>query len=290
MARRTRGLGYGAVRGAVTTHPPPLPELPDRERFGTSLARRFVLRGHMALIVAAVVLSGVVTSKVLLLLGVGSMRTRYGLAVAGAYLVFVGLVGLWLMYVRRCMAPTEERSSNLGASVGDLATLDIDIGAPARGDVVPQFVAGGGGSGGGGSSGSFAGVDAPGAGSSVSSAGTGGSHSGSSWSLDLDVDDGVLIVIAFLVFSAIVTVTAGWIIYDAPHMLGEAAFQFFLVSGLLRGRAAIRSGGWTGVVVRRTVLPFVIVAIGAVGFGHVAQKVCPGARTVVETLRTCVLP
>jgi hypothetical protein len=274
----------------VATPPPPLPDLLDRERFVTSLARRFVLRGHMALIVAAVVLSGVVTSKVLLLLGVGSMRTRYGLAVAAAYLVFVGLVGLWLMYFRRCMTPAEERSSNLGASVGDLATLDIDIGSPAGGDVGPQFVAGGGGSGGGGSSGSFAGVDAPGAGSSVSSAGTGGSHSGSSWSLDLDVDDGVLIVIAFLVFSAIVTVTAGWIIYDAPHMLGEAAFQFFLASGLLRGRAAIRSGGWTGVVVRRTVLPFVIVAIGALGFGHVAQKLCPGARTVVETLRLCVLP
>jgi hypothetical protein len=66
----------------------------DRERFTRELARRFVLRGHMVLILVAVALSGVVTSKLLLLLGLDSIRTRYGVAVAAAYLVFIALVGL----------------------------------------------------------------------------------------------------------------------------------------------------------------------------------------------------
>jgi len=69
----------------------------------------------------AVMLSGIVTSTLLLLLGLGSMQTRYGLAVVSAYVVFAALVGLWLRCVRRGMAvapgtPSERGSS--GSSIG----------------------------------------------------------------------------------------------------------------------------------------------------------------------------
>ena len=263
----------------------------DRERFTRELARRFVLRGHMVLILVAVALSGVVTSKLLLLLGLGSMRTRYGVAVAAAYLVFIALVGLWLMYVRRSMAaPSESARARSSSSVG---LLDFDIGAGAgtgSGPSVPRFSSGGGSFGGGGASGSYADAAVVARGSSRS-----GSRWGS-WGFDGDLDDGIWIVIAFIVFVSVIAVTGGFMIYDAPHMFGEAAFQFFLASGLFRSTRALKSGGWTaalqggwtGVVVRRTAIPFVIVAVAAVVFGHVVQKLCPEARSAIEAFRFCV--
>jgi hypothetical protein len=42
------------------------------------------------------------------------------------------------------------------------------------------------------------------------------------------------------------------------------------------------------VVVKRTVLPFVIVAVAAVVFGHVVARLCPEARSTIEAFRFCV--
>jgi len=257
----------------------------------------------MTLMLVAVILSGIVTSKLLLLLGVGSMQTRYGAAVIFAYLVFVALVWLWLMYIRRVMLPTVRTPSERGPSASSIGGFDFGSGSGSGVDV-PRFSSGGGSFGGGGASGSFTDADAGSvasqsniaASSARGSSSGSGSRSGSSWGFDLDLDDGVWILIAFVIFVSIVAVTAGWVIYDAPHMFGDAAFQFFLASGLLRGTKTLKaggwsgaiSGGWTGVVVRRTVIPFLIVAIAAVVFGHVAQTLCPDARSVVEAFRLCV--
>jgi hypothetical protein len=272
----------------------------DRERFGRELARRFVLRGHMMLLLLAVVLSGVVASKLLLLLGLGAMRIRYALAVIAAYLVFIGLVGLWLMYVRRVMFVAARTSSEHGSSSSSLSGFDFGSSGSGSGVDVPRFSSGGGSFGGGGASGSFADADVVSPSNVTASSVSGsssGSGSGSSWG-GFDLDDGIWIVIVFIVFVAVLAVAGGWVIYDAPHMFSEAAFQFFLASGLLRGTralkaggwAAVAAGGWKGIVVRRTVIPFLIVAIAAAAFGHIAQKLCPEARSVVDAFRFCVSP
>ena len=318
MRRRSRVLGYGRAPGNPTTRRDPAPAgpslpapsssvEPERERFVRELTRRFVLRWHMALILVTVMLSGIVASKLFLVSGVTSLALRYGLAVLAAYALFIALVKLWLVCVRFAMAgvtPTL-RSSSSGVS------FDVDPGSGSSGNWFSGFRGGGGRFGGGGASGSFSSADSQVApvssfssNASISSAGTGGSSgsggsSGGSWfrggggGFSLDLDDGFIIVVAFAIFVAVVAVAGGWVIYDAPHMFGEAAFQFFLASGLLRGARALRSegwaGGWTGVVIRRTVIPFLIVGAVAVGFGYVAQKHCPGAHTVVEVFRACVL-
>ena len=252
----------------------------------------------MALLLVAVILSGVVASKLLLLLGLGSMQTRYGLAVVLAYVVFVALVGLWLMYVRRVMFVASRTARERGSSSSSLGGFDFGSGSGSGVDV-PRFSSGGGTFGGGGASGSFSDADVASqsnvTASSVSGSGS-GSSSGSSWGFDIDLDDGIWIVIAFIAFVAILAVAGGWIIYDAPHMFGDAAFQFFLASGLLRGTKALKAGGWPavaagswkGVVVRRTVIPFLIVVIAAVVFGHIAQRLCPDARSVIDAFRLCV--
>lgn len=251
----------------------------------------------MALMLVAVVCSGVVASKLLLLLGVGSMRTRYGLAVVVAYVVFFALIGLWLEYVRRIMFGSRATHAQESSS-GSLLDLNVGSGSGSGSGVdVPRFSSGGGRFGGGGASGSFADADvASPTNVTASSAGRGGSGGGSSWGFDFDLDDGIWIVIAFLIFVAILALAGGWIIYDAPSMFGEAAFECFLASGLLRGTKALKGigwpavaiGGWQAVVARRTVIPFLIVAVAAVVFGHFAQQLCPGARSLIEALRLCV--
>jgi hypothetical protein len=185
--------------------------------------------------------------------------------------------------------------------IGNIELDFLPIGSGSGSGGGPSPVAPGGGTfGGGGASGTF---DDPGPGSVVSSTTSGGSSgrgsggkSGGSWGLGGDLDDGVWIVIAFIVFVAIVAVSAGWVIYDAPSMFGEAAFEFFLAAGLIRGARAWKMGGgndlvtagWTGVVLKRTAIPFLIVMIAAVTFGHVTQRLCPGARSVVQAFQFCV--
>ena len=247
----------------------------------------------MVLMLATVILSGIVVSKLLLLLGLGSMRTRYGLAVLVAYGVFFALVGLWLMYVRRMMFAARAAGQRTSSS----SLVDFDLGSGSGGGSgidVPRFSSGGGSFGGGGASGSFGDADVASQ-ANIAASSTSGSSSGS-WGFDLDLDDGIWIVIAFLVFVCILAVAGGWIIYDAPHMFGDAAFQCFLASGLLRGTRTLKAGGWVdvaaggwkGVVAKRTVIPFVLVAIAAVVFGHVAQRLCPEARSLIDAFRLCV--
>ena len=90
---RTRDSRYAAGE-AHFTH-----MLPTRaQRFKKRLIATFSLRFHMSLILAAVFASGVLASKGLLELGVHSLHLRYPLAVLGSYLVFLGLVRVWIWF------------------------------------------------------------------------------------------------------------------------------------------------------------------------------------------------
>jgi hypothetical protein len=57
--------------------------------------QRFVVRWHMSLILAGVVLAGVGASRALLALGVRSVPLRWLLVLVFGYLVFFVLVRLW---------------------------------------------------------------------------------------------------------------------------------------------------------------------------------------------------
>jgi len=53
----------------------------------------------MSLILMAVMASGVLLSKGLLALGLRALPLRYPVAILGSYLVFLGLVRIWIAYV-----------------------------------------------------------------------------------------------------------------------------------------------------------------------------------------------
>src|SRR5580693_6001306 len=90
------------------------------ERFKQRILHGFLLRFQMSLILTAVVASGVLSSKVLLLAGFHSLRLRYPIAVLVSYGVFLGLVRVWLWYVsiRRGVASRSGNFDGAGFSWG----------------------------------------------------------------------------------------------------------------------------------------------------------------------------
>lgn len=70
-----------------------------RARVRQWLEDRFFLRIHMTLILLGTFLGGLVATRMLMKLGVNVLALRYGIAVCLAYLVFLVLLKLWLMYV-----------------------------------------------------------------------------------------------------------------------------------------------------------------------------------------------
>jgi len=134
---------------------------------------------------------------------------RYALTVVGAYAVFFVLIRAWIAYVTRTAA------SDPGLDLPDVAPGGG--GGPGGGG---EFQPGGGQLGGGGASGGY---DDPGEAPvfrSVAEAGGrgGGSHGssagggrGGDWlSLDLDMDEGILVVALVLLVSVVGGAAAGW--------------------------------------------------------------------------------
>src|SRR5262245_49743302 len=124
----------------------------------------------MSLILGGVVLAGVATSKLLLLLGLGSIGTRWVVAVILSYLAFFVLVRLWVADA----APGVKRTRG-GLDVD----LPIDLAGSSGGrPSLDPLRAGGGRFGGAGASASFEGDAAPGAGGGGGSGGSSGGGSG----------------------------------------------------------------------------------------------------------------
>jgi hypothetical protein len=101
-----------------------------------------------------------------------------------------------------------------------------------------------------------------------------------------DGDDlGLVILVALLVFA--IAAAAVYVIWAAPAILSEAAFQGVMAAALARRAKKISHGTWEGSVFRATVVPFAVVLLFAVALGWYAQKHCPSAMRLREALH-CV--
>ena len=262
--------------------PDPLDPAPLRARLERLLLRRFFLRWHMTAIVAGTVAAGVLAGKGLLLAGVHWMPLRWGLAVLVSYLAFFGLVRLWIFYVHQ--HPTSD--AGLALDGGDLSGW-----APSGGGDggAIAFQAGGGQLGGGGASASFEGDVAPRGGGGGGGHGGGGGGKGS-WlgGLDFDVDgEGLVVLIALAVLVLSIVVAGGYVVYVAPQLLTDVAFQAILAGPLARRGRRLEAEGWTGGVLRRTMIPFLLVLVVAVAAGAAAHWACPAGATVLAKLAQC---
>lgn len=232
------------------------------------ILKRYFVRFHMSLILAATVGSGVTASKVLLLAGVHSMLVRYPLAVLLSFGVFLGLIRIWIWYVHA-------RPSGKASQVADgLADVALDW-TPGPGSGSAGFHPGGGGSGGGGASDLW-----------DSGGGAGGSGS---WvpDVDLDVDfdgEGALVLVVLAVLMVAIFGAGVYLVWLAPEILAEAAVSVILAGSIARTSRKLDREGWVEGVLRRTWIPLLLVLLLSGAFGWVCREACPEARTLAEVL------
>ena len=209
-----------------------------RRRVREWLEERFFLRIHMTLILLGTFLAGVVATRVLMLARVNVLALRYAIAMCLAYLVFLVLVKLWLMYVGS--------DGELSLDVPDAVELALRDGTNIP---VSSGIHGGGGSG-------------P---SFDLDLGVG------------DDLGGLVLMIVIIAVVLLLGGIAIYFVYTAPALLGEAAFEAVLAASIARRAKRAEGSGWIGAVCRATVWPFAGVLALSVLLGWVAQRHCPEA-------------
>lgn len=226
-------------------------------------------RIQMGLIVAITGATGWLASAVLLHLGMERMVQRYPLALAVAYLVFLGLLWLWLH--------TRAQDYHDAADVADV----IDLALPSRNnpEVMPTIQSGNGGDfAGGGASGRFDGptdvsADEPGMLSSL------GDAAGA-------VSDGDELAIPLLAIALAVGLALAslYVVYIAPALFAELLFDGVLSYSLYRRLRRADSSHWLSTAVQRTLIPFALTAVFVALVGAGLAAYAPGAHTLGQAL------
>lgn len=251
-------------------------------KFRSYVKTHLSVRLHMTVILMAVTLTGVLCSKGLELAGLSSLVIRYSINVLVCYIAFLIFIRVWYYAI----APDEVKEKKKDESL-DL-DLNLDgISLPDLPSSTPSFSGGGGEFGGGGASASFGTPDVVPSGS-VSS----GDGPGLDLDLNIDADEGIGIIIAALLLVLVLAAVlgaAGFLIYQAPVILPEAAFDLFLAGGLSRTTKRIRTEGWTKGVLKRTWIPFAILFVLSAALGWALDSFCPGMPTLVAAVNGCLL-
>jgi hypothetical protein len=220
-------------------------------------------RAQMTLLVALTGGAGLLASFVLLQTGLHTMWLRYPLALGVAYLVFLGLLWLWLR---------TSASDYVDAAPGDLDFAPDHI-------PTPDLVSGGGGDfAGGGASASF---DAPDT--------TGLSSVGEGLGSVADADE-FAIPLAVLLLAAGLALSSLYVVYTAPVLFAELLLDGTLAATLLRRLRGLATRHWIETAVNRTALPFVLTALFLGLCGAAMQAYAPDAHSLGEVLQHAARP
>lgn len=251
---------------------------PFAQRFRQRIVRQYFVRFHMSLILAATTASALLASKLLLMAGLQSVLWRYPLALALAYLGFFGLTRLWVSYV---LMGRPGGGSALRFADGVTSNLDLpDLGAGSSGPA-EHFSFGGGDSGGGGASSTW---DAAGDAVAPGAPSGGGGAWFPSLDLDIDLDEGIWILVALAALVIVLIASGGYLIYAAPSILPDAACQALLAGCLTGAAQRAQSGGWARSLWRSTRIPLVLVLGLTLALGWTIQHSCPAATKLSEAL------
>ncbi|MEP7084578.1 MAG: hypothetical protein ABI854_07540 [Betaproteobacteria bacterium] len=290
MADMPRQDLRGRIRVGATR-----PEVPSA---ANRLLAGFYLRFHIALILLWSFSAGLLASKAMLWVGINSMLLRYPAALLVSYGAFFLGVRIWLAYVGVAPLAVGRRTSSLVDGAGD----GTGFGLPSwRGSGSASSLRGGGGDfGGGGASASFA-ADSGSLSSAASNTGiaparaaawfaSSGNGGGKGGGLDFDLGDGdgwlvvlLLIIVATLLSSVFGVVI--YLVYSAPAVLADVAFQAMLAGGLIKSAQRWRDACWERSLLRSTWIPFAIVFALAVATAALAVRLFPAAHTLPEVIR-----
>ena len=274
------------MRGRFTVSASPMSAALAFERgIRADLHHRRWVRVHVFLIglVTFGVLWGI--SHTLMLVGINSMALRHGIALVGAYVVYLGLLWAWC----RWLISRDEGTLDIGDP-------GFDLPSPSNGASSadsPVFRSGGGGDfGGGGADGSF---DAPDAGGEAVSAATDAGSSAISEVASAaaeavgSADEGavVLVPVALVIGVAVALATvlgfAVFGLFGVDVLIGVAVEIAFASAGGALALKAQREG-WLSHAVRRTIGPMAVVLAVTVLTGVAIGHWLPEARTLPQAL------
>ena len=254
-----------------------------RQRLAGWLKERFFVRFHIALILAFAVVVGLLTTRGFFALGLETMHWRWPLALLAAYAAFLLGVRVWLAYI------------GLGRYLERETDFDVDIPDPgfcvsggdsgthiSFGDAGSQIIdtaGSNGGFGGGGASADFS---------------AGVSDSGSGLALpDIDVDlggadEGCLPLIILVLVLALLVAVFGvgvYVVWQAPMLLAEVAFEAALAGGLIRAARRVDDPGWIGGALSASWKPFLLIFVFSLAAAALTEKFAPEARTLPQAIQ-----
>lgn len=109
-----------------------------------------------------------------------------------------------------------------------------------------------------------------------------GDEGGGSVDLSLDVDEGGAILLLLGLVLLALFGGAAYLVYQAPVILSEAAFQVVLTTLLVRPSRRIDEPGWFGSVLRDTWVAFAVTLAVTVALGSAVQARCPDATKLAD--------
>lgn len=224
----------------------------------------------MFLITAAMLMSGVVLSKVMWLLGVRSLMFRYPIAVLCSYAIFFVLLRIWLYYV-------STRDDEEPEGTQDSASAGIGLADAADTDLLDSELVG----------------DAVGAGAEL--VGSGVRHGSQAVSKasnfelgDLKDGDGEgLVLLLLLAVLVAIFGSSLYLIWEAPTLMTEIAVQMVLATSLRRATRQMSAPDWAGSVLGKTWIPFMIVFALTIIFALAASYYCPNSTRMTEVIHSC---
>lgn len=224
-------------------------------------------RLKMLVLVTLTGMAGFTASALLLSGGMLTMWSRYLAAFGFAYLVFLGLLWLWLRTRPDDWCDLPDLSGSLPQSSHSHAPEHAqDIGAH-DGDF-----------GGGGASGSFdaTAADAPADALPTEAVGEALSAAGQAEELAIP-----LIVIAFL---GALALSSLFLVWSAPTLFAELVVDGILSASLYRRLRGLQAQNWVVTAIRRTAWPFAITALIAAGIGWGMAQYAPEAHSIGEVV------
>jgi hypothetical protein len=205
---------------------------------------------------------------------------RYPITVLFAYLVFFAAIKVWLLIMTD--APVGS-STNTGNNLPDINYIPL----PSGGGADPGFVGGGGSFDGAGASADF--------GSNLGDAGSGVGHAmggvgdtvGDVVGGAVDDEGGLALVIVLGVLAVLLFSVLGvgvFLIWQAPAILAEAAFNSVLAASLVSSTKRMHEPDWVGSVFKATWKPFAVVFSLTLVVGYAMHHYLPKAARMLDVI------
>ncbi|MEW6600575.1 MAG: hypothetical protein AB1499_06355, partial [Nitrospirota bacterium] len=79
-----------------------------------------------------------------------------------------------------------------------------------------------------------------------------------------------------------------YLIYEAPLIISEAAFELILATSLIKSASRIDNPDWAGSVLRSTLPAFIFTLFATIVMSAILMYYCPKATKLLEVVKLCI--